>query len=224
MSSLVEAMRALLDAPLSLLIDPRAQVRATAVAEQWDLPEPDLLALQRFGLPQGPMLRPSPQAQAQPVLTPNVAGERERRLTSPDQQLYLLGIYGSDSIEDLTIRVGAAAGNGRVLGIRRRPATIDDIHPQLRSVYPHYHHPAVCYFNSSVAAFVEVSWRWRAAVELLKAHPGPPPTADLDQHDEHDEEVQQSRASFMAGMTQIDPTLGDPDLSSIWVETITENH
>jgi SUKH-4 immunity protein len=216
-------MRALLDAPLPSVVELQAQVQAAAVADQWDLPESDRLALRRFGLPEGPLLRPTPQAEAYATLTPNVAGELERRLISADQQLYLLGVYGADFDADLTIRVGAVAGTGRVLGIRARPVTTDDLHQQLRPYHPNLYHPAVCYFNSSVTAFVEVAWRWRAAVELLRAHPEPHYTANFQEHERHHAEAERSLATFLASMTELDPTLGDPDLASLWVETITED-
>ena len=217
---LYDEMLAVLDAPLSSVIEPQAQVRAGAVSDQWNLPESDRSALRRFGMPDGPLLRPTPQADASPMLSPNVAGERERRLISADQKLYLLGIYGADFDASLSIRVGAVAGTGRVMGIRARPVTTDDIAEQLRSYHPDLYHPAVCYFNISVEAFLEVAWRWRAAVELLRAHPEPHYPAPLEEHEQHHAEVERSCATFLARMTLLDPTLGDHDLGSLWVETI----
>jgi hypothetical protein len=159
MGSLHDQMLAVLDAPLSSLIQPQAQVRASTVIDQWHLPESDRWALRTWGLPEGPLLRPTPQAESQPVLAPNIASEAERRLLSADQRLYLLGIYGADFNPSLSIRVGAVAGTGQVMGIRARPVTTDDIAAQLRTLHPNLYHPAVCHFNRSAAAFVEVAWR-----------------------------------------------------------------
>jgi hypothetical protein len=80
---------------------------------------------------------------------------------------------------------------------------------QRRTYYPDLYHPAVCYFNSSVAAFVEVAWRWRAAAELLRANPGPRYTAPLKEHEQHREEVERSREMFLARMTVPDSAVGE---------------
>ena len=134
-----------------------------------------------------------------------------------------MGVYGADFDADLAIRVGVVAGTGRIMGIRARPMTTDDIAEQLRAYHPDLYHPAVCYFNASVAAFVEVAWRWRTAVELLRAHPDPHYTAPREVHEQHHAEVERSCATFLARMTLLDPTLGDRDLGSLWVETITDD-
>lgn len=155
------------------MIEPQAQVRFGAVIEQFRLPGSDRSALQTWGLPDGPLPRPTPQAGARPTLVPNVAGEPERRLIAADQELYLLGVYGADFDADLAIRVGAVAGAGQVMGMRARPMTTDEIAEQPHAYHPDLYHAAVCYFNASVAAFVEVAWRWRTAVELLRSHPNP---------------------------------------------------
>ncbi len=169
------------------------------------------------------MLRPAPQTGSQPQLAPNVAGERERRLITADQRLYLLGIYGSDFDPSLTIRVGAVSGTGQVMGIRARPMTTADIAAPLRPYHPDLYHPSVCYFNSSVAAFVEVAWRWRAAVELLRVSPGPHYSAPFEEHEQHRADVQRSCETFLARMTALDHTIGDAELDSLWVETITDD-
>jgi hypothetical protein len=216
-----EAMLAIAEAPLSTLIEPAVQIQVGAVNE-WRLPEPDRRALHTYGLPDGPMLRPRPQEVPEPVLVPNVAGERERRLIAPNQRLYLLGVCGTDHDPELTIRVGAVAETGQVLGIRARPVTTADIHIQLREVYPDLYHPSVCYFNASIAAFVEVAWRWRAAVELIRSHKGPHYSAPYEEHERHHAEVQECCEMFLARMTELDPTLSDENLESVWIETITE--
>ncbi|MFP3965127.1 SUKH-4 family immunity protein [Actinomadura fulvescens] len=218
-----DQMLAVSEAPLSSLIQPLVQVRAGSVTDHWLLPESDRLALRTWGLPEGPLLRPTPQAGPQPTLAPNIAGELERRLLSEKQRLYLLGIYGADFDPGTAIRIGAVAGTGQVMGIRERPVSTADVHEQLRPYYPNLYHPAVCYFNSSVAAFVEVAWRWRAAVELIRAHPGPGFPAPLKEHEQHAAELERSCTDFLARMTVLDPTLGDSAAGSLWLETITDD-
>jgi hypothetical protein len=220
MRSLYDEMVAVADAPLPDLIESQDQVHVEAVVDEWRLPEADREALRSWGLPTGPLLSPGPQSEAQPVLVPNIAGESERRLLSADQRLYLLGVYGSDYDPELSIRVGAVAGTGQVMGIRGRPLTVDDIAVPLRPYHPNLYHPAVHYFNQSVAAFVEVAWRWRAAVARLNAHPEPRYDAPLEAHEEHQAEIERSCTAFFTRMSRLDSTLAD---NSLWISAITED-
>lgn len=217
---LTDKLLALVDLPLPSVIEPLAQVRVGAIVDRWDLPEPDRAALRTFGLPRGPLLRPMPQADAEPTLTPNIAGEAERRVARADQRLYLLGIYGAKGVDSLAIRVGAVAGTGQVMGLRDRSITTDDVAEPLRFRYPDVNLPAVWHFNASVTAFVEVAWRWRAAVELLRAHPEPQYTAPEEEYKQYYAEIQRACDAFLDGLTSLDPTLGDPNVKSLWVETI----
>jgi len=126
-SSSASPARSAITAPLPSVIEPQAQVRVDAVVDRWDLPEPDRVLLRRFGLPHGPLLRPMPQADAEPTLIPNIAGEPERRIATADQRLYLLGVYGANSVDSVAIRVGAVAGTGQVMGLRGRPMHIPSL-------------------------------------------------------------------------------------------------
>lgn len=143
------------------------------LVRQWDLPESDRQALLRWGLPHDDDMRPLFQAGADPALVPNLAGERERRAASPGERLYTLVHWGR---EELQLRIGAVAGTGRVLKIQPKPITADDLHPALREVYAGLYHPSVEFFSSSVAQFVETSWRCHAAMrtarELWREEPG----------------------------------------------------
>jgi len=94
--TLYDQMLAVVEAPLDSLIQPSVQVRAGAVIDRWRLPESDCSALRTWGLPEGPLLDPTPQVESDPVLAPNIASEAEHRLLSPEQRLYLLGTYGAD--------------------------------------------------------------------------------------------------------------------------------
>src|SRR5689334_12888405 len=157
LAALYESMQSVLDAPLASLVDPHARVPAGAIIDAWELPAADREALRTYGLPRGPALEPAPQDAAAPLLPPNVASDLERRFIAADQRLYLLGTYGPDFDASITIRVGAVAGSGRVLGIRARPVTVTDLHPQLRPYHAGLYQPAVCYFNVSLAAYVEIA-------------------------------------------------------------------
>jgi hypothetical protein len=221
-----------LTAPLASLLDGTCQVIADSRSDQWNLPPSDRHALRAWGLPKGPLFRPGLQAESAPALVPNVASERERRLIAPGQRLYLLGAYGSDLVingEDLTLRVGAVVGSGRLLGIRSRPLTVEDIPQALRAYYAGIYHPAVRFLNSSVAAFVEVAWRWRAAVAVLRRYPGPDNKVDdleawKDELDAYYAQQEAVRQQVLAGMVRLDSALADPQLDSIWIETITQDY
>ena len=213
-----------LAAPLETLLDATHQVLADATIDRWDLPSSDRHALRAWGLPKGPLFRPGLQVESAPVLVPNVAGARERRLIAPDQRLYVLGWYGNERVyngEDLTFRVGAIVGSGRVLGIRSRPLTSEDMPPVGRAYYGESYSPSVHFINSSLAAFVEVSWRWRAAVAVLLRYPCP---NELDKIETHYYQQEAVRQQVLAGMVRIDSALADPQLDSIWIETITQDY
>ena len=223
--SLETELAALLAAPLATLVDDTHRVPVDARIARWDLPPSDLHALRDWGLPDGPLFRPGLHSESAPVPVPTVVGDGARRLIAPEQRLYLLGSYGSDLVidgEHMTMRVGAVVGSGQVLGIRSRPLTVADMPPALRAYYADSYTPtpAVRFFNSSVAAFVEVAWRWRAAVSVLGRYPCPEEVDELAAwFDRHNACLQQ----VLAGMVRIDQALADPHLASLWVTTITED-
>jgi hypothetical protein len=220
--NLIDEVLALVDAPLPSVIEPQVQVRFDATVDQWDLPEPDRVALRRFGPPRLWWLCPMPQADVEPTLIPNLAGEPERRIATADQKLYLLAVFGRQDADGVAAQVGAVAGTGRVMNLRRRPITTGDIIEPLRFLYPDIYKPAVCHFNTSVTAFVETAWRWRAAGEVLRTHPEPHYLAPHEEQERYFEEIQQAREAFLDGLTALDPTLGDPNLASLWVEIIEQ--
>jgi hypothetical protein len=85
----------------------------------------------------------------------------------------------------------------------------------------------VRFFNSSLAAFVEVAWRWRAAVEVLRRYPDLK-VDDLeawkDELDAYYARQEAVRQQVLAGTVRIDSALADPQLDSIWIETITQDY
>ena len=77
-------------------------------------------------------MTPDFQAASEPILAPNIASGVEGPLIAADQRLYQLGRWGSS---DRTPMMGAVAGDGRILGLRQAPLTVEDLHPGLRDHY-----------------------------------------------------------------------------------------
>jgi hypothetical protein len=136
----------------------------------------------------------------------------------------LLGSYGGEQVrngQDLTVRVGAVAGSGRVLGIRPRPLTVEDIARALRADDADFYRPAVSFFTSSVAAFVEVAWRWRAVLVVLGRYPCPAAEDELGAWFDRQED---GLRQVLAGVVRVDHALSEPHLDSRWVATITKDN
>jgi hypothetical protein len=222
--SLAATLSAIATMPMATLVDGLARIDIEPVLDGWDLPASDKVALRSWGLPPGPLLVVAYQKGIEPQLIPNDADPREARLTHPSERLYELGWYGAKHVRqdgsDNRIRVGAVARSGRVLGIRRRPVTVDDLPPVLHPHYPDLYSPAVAYFNASVAAFVETAWRWYVAVDGINAVAGPAIHAPAEEHMAHFEDGQYARQQFLAAIVELDPTVGDERLASLWVSTI----
>lgn len=193
--------------------------------EQWDLPEGDRVALVSWGLPADKLMRPDVQQESSPVLVPNVAGERERRLISADQRLYKLIDWSSGPMERW---IGAVAGTGGVLTIRPAPMTVDDLHPQMRPYHPGFYAPAVNFLNSSVAQFIDVSWRWRAAREVLSTLPEPDPrlfasrTEAKEAFDAHVATVKRCEWIILDHIERIDSRVRAEDPDSLWREIVVD--
>ncbi|GAA5770810.1 hypothetical protein Aros01_07338 [Streptosporangium roseum] len=64
---------------------------AASVVKHWDLSAQDKAALTGIGLPVDGLMTPGFQREAEPLLTPDLAGPYERGLISADQRLYDLG-------------------------------------------------------------------------------------------------------------------------------------
>lgn len=207
-------------APLDTIIAPDRRERPPmTVVRRWDLPETDRVALTRWGLPTDQIMTPAVQLETEPQLVPNVAGEYERRLISPDQRLYDLGRWGG---HDLTPKIGAVAGDGRVLSIRATPLTAHDLHPQLREHHQGLYHPAVDFISSSVAQFVEVTWRWRAAIEVLRDLHEPHYTRPEEEFDAYIARLQACERIVLSRVEAIDPEVRADNSKALWVEVITD--
>ncbi|MDT7840198.1 SUKH-4 family immunity protein [Streptomyces justiciae] len=219
MTSVEDRLTALMTAPLESLVDPGHQVRPTAV-RGWRLPEPDLFALAEYGLPDDVVMTPSFQSAAEPTLVPNLAGPRERELATPDDRFYDLGLWGS---HDLTPRMGAVRGDGRVLAIRSAPLTAADLAPALREYHADLYHPAVDFISSSVAQFVDLSWRWRAAGPLFVELTEPPLGCPQAEFDAYLDRCDDCERIVLRGFERIDPAAVRADAPhTLWGELVAD--
>lgn len=193
------------------------------LVRRWDLPESDRQALLRWGLPQDRHMRPYFQEGADPALVPNLAGERERQAASPGDRLYTLVHWGR---EELQLRIGAVVGTGRVLLIRPKPFTVDDLPLILRESNAGLYHPSVMFFNSSVAQFVEASWRWHVAREIafeLWRDPHPPKhDGPWDEHEAWFGRLHDCERIVLEHIERIDARVRADDTGTLWTEEVTE--
>ncbi|THV25941.1 SUKH-4 family immunity protein [Glycomyces paridis] len=205
-------------APLTTLVDPRHRVRPPPEhLHSWRIPEPDRRALADFGLPDDLLMTPAFQTGPDPTLSPNIAGPLEAEHARADDRLYDLGHWGA---HDRTPKIGAVAGDGRVLAVRPAPLTAADLHPGLRDHYRDLYRPAVMPVNSSASALVETAWRVRAALAALidlDAPPEPPPGPVADAHDARRSACE---AMVLEALARIDPAACGPD--SLWAEVVTD--
>jgi hypothetical protein len=215
-----ERLEAVMVAPLYTLVAADCQARPTQDrVARWELPEADRTALTTWGLPTDQIMMPQIQLDSEPLLIPNVASERERRLIAPDQRLYRLGRLGR---HDQTPAIGVVAGDGRIMSIRETPLTADDLHPSLREHYRGLYKPAVDFISSSVAQFVEVTWRWRAAVAVLRDLEEPHHSQPMAEFEAHFARVEACERIVLAGVKAIDPGVNVEDPDATWVEIVTD--
>lgn len=207
-------------APIDALIDPGHQSLPSPEAVcHWRLPETDRKALAEQGLPDDQLMTPGFQFDTAPTLVPNVAGELERRLITPADRLFDLGRWGS---HDLTPKMGAVQGDGRVLALRPAPVTAADLHPGLRDHYRDLYQPAVGFINSSVTQLIEISWRWRAVLPILaglSVPDGPGSDEEIDAYYARREECERI---VLEGIERIDPAISAADPRTFWGELVTD--
>ncbi|MFC8343799.1 SUKH-4 family immunity protein [Streptomyces sp. NPDC057280] len=212
MTSIEDRLAALMTAPPAGLVDPGHQIRPASV-RGWRLPESDLRALTDWGLPDDVLMTPSFQTEAEPTLVPNLAGPRERELATADDRFYDLGLWGND---DLTPRMGAVRGDGRVLAILPAPITAADVAPALRESYADLYLPAVSFISSSVARFVDLSWRWRAARSLFAELTEPPLGCPQEEFDAYLDRCDDCERIVLRGFARIDPALRSDTPHTLW--------
>jgi hypothetical protein len=132
--------------PLEELIDPAHQVCADqGILAQWRLPEDDLGALVEFGLPDDLLMQPEYQDGAEPQLAFATDSDRLEPGAVARCEAYDLGHWGAN---EFTPKIGVQVDQGRVLAFS---SVVQE--PLLLS--------------SSLTRFVGISWRWRAARDLM---------------------------------------------------------
>jgi SUKH-4 immunity protein of toxin-antitoxin system len=220
--SVEDRVAAAMSAPLKEVLGAGQAVRPPEdVVRRWDLPESDRRALLRWGLPLDNQMRPLFQAGSDPALVPNLAGERERQAASPGERLYTLAHWGP---EEFQLRIGAVAGTGRVLKIQPNPTTADDLPVALRVAYAGLYQPSVEFFSSSVAQFVETSWRCHVAKEIAyelwqdqPAYDGP-----QEEHEAWFRRLHECERIMLAHIERIDGHVRADDTGTLWATVVTE--
>lgn len=206
--------------PLRALVDADVAVRPSAsLVSSWDLPAEDRTILLEWGLPGDGLMTIRYQVEREPVLVPNVAGHGERRLVTGLERLYDLGLWGA---HDLTPHVGVVAGMGTVLAVREQPMQPADLPPQLREVYPDRYHPAVEFLASSLRQFVELTWRWRAAVRVLRELPSPSYTETPAAVDAYLTRLETCHEIVLGRMTRIDARIDSRDQNGLWAQLVLD--
>jgi hypothetical protein len=151
---------------------------------------------------------------------PNRAGEHERRLVREGQRLYDLGYWGPDPTSCV---VGVVPGEGRVLCLLPKPITVEDLPEVLRPYHPGLHKPAVSFFNSSLAQYVETAWRWHAALQILRQVEEPAPTAAEAELVQHSDRLYACVDLVVNVVTRADLAADSEGVPSVWTELIREN-
>jgi hypothetical protein len=206
--------------PMEAVFDSSVAVRPSpSLLASWDLPVLDRAALLEWGLPDDEIMTPRFQSHREPALVPNVAGELERRWVDGSERLYDLGFWGG---HELTPHMGVAAGAGRVLAIRERPMTTADLHPQVQAFYPNLYHPAVDFINTSLRQLVEVAWRWRAAVHVLREVREPAETDSAVEVDAFFTRLYAYNQTVLRHMARLDEGIDPQDESGLWAEVVLD--
>ncbi|GLW93207.1 SUKH-4 family immunity protein [Actinokineospora globicatena] len=207
-------------ASLESVVDVEHQVLPPArVVREWRLPEGDLSALVRWGLPRGEPGEFDFQVESEPVLVPNVSGPRESRLITPEDRLYSLGRWGSS---DLAPYIGAVENDGRILAIRDKPLTAQDVHPDLREHYRDLYRPSVDLINSSMARLVEISWRWLAARDIVLSVDEPTARSSAEAVVEYFDRIGAYQRLILDHIERIDDQVRADDPESYWGQTVTD--
>jgi hypothetical protein len=172
--------------PLEELIDPAHQVCAHQdIIARWRLPEDQSGALVEFGLPDDLLMQPEYQDGAEPRLAYATNSDRHECGAVARCEAYDLGHWGAN---EFTPKIGVQVYQGRVLAF---PSVVQE--PLLLS--------------SSLTRFVSISWRWRAARDLMLNLPRVEwPLTEEDVLAEYDQRESYARL-ILAEIENIDPAL-----------------
>ncbi|RVX45462.1 SUKH-4 immunity protein of toxin-antitoxin system [Nonomuraea polychroma] len=102
--------------------------------------------------------------------------------------------------------------------------TVEDLHPDLRDHYAGFYAPSVIFINTSLSCLVELAWRWRAAVQLLRElyEQEPAGIRPIEEHEAHYERIEACERTFIKAAATIDPAINPDDPNDTWVELITD--
>ncbi|GAA3043967.1 SUKH-4 family immunity protein [Actinokineospora globicatena] len=226
MDEVEERLTEVMTASLESVVDVEHQVLPPArVVREWRLPEGDLSALAKWGLPPVALGVLDFQVESEPVLVPNVAGPVESRLITPEDRLYRVGRLGSD---DSSAFVGAVDNDGRIMAIHDKPLTAQDMHPDLREHYRDLYRPSVYLINSSMAHLVEISWRWLATLDIFSSleFAARASLEDADEYlgsvDEYYARMASYQRLVLEHIERIDDQVRADDPESYWGQTVTD--
>ncbi|WUD70361.1 SUKH-4 family immunity protein [Streptomyces sp. NBC_00510] len=213
-----DAVGRVLSQPVSRLVADKPRI-PVEVADRWDIPESDRVALREWGLPQMQTFTPH-YAGTFPTLLPNRAGKHERRLVKDGQQLYDLGHWGTDPSSCVA---GVVPGEGRVLCLLPAPITVDDLPEVLRPYNLGLRKPAVSFFSSSVAQYVETACRWHAALQILQQIEEPEFLTGEAEYVRHHDRLYSLVELVVDAVGRIDPAANAEHQTSVWIELIRQN-
>jgi len=151
---------------------------------------------------------------------PNLAGPYERGLANEGQRLYDLGFWGP-SPDSFVVAV--VPGEGRVLCLLPAPVTAEEIPEVLRPYHPGLHKPAVSFFSSSVAQYVETAWRWHGALGVIRKADEAAPTAPEEAVVGHYDGLYACVESVVDAVRRLDSSVVADGPESVWIELIREN-
>lgn len=208
-----------LSCPIDHLVRPERRVLQGDAGQRWDIPPADRAALLAYGLPRLQLFTAAPQTEHAPLLIPNLAGDRERGVLDGGTRLYKLGFCGRS---EETGVVGAAP-DGRVFYLLPSPITEAGLPDVLRPCYPGLYKPAVSLFSSSITQFIETSWRWRAALDILGKVEEPVYAAPEPELTAHYERLYACVERIVETARQIDVSAVAQDPDSGWIELIRAN-
>ncbi|WP_037619868.1 hypothetical protein [Streptomyces aureus] len=103
------------------------------------------------------------------------------------------------------------------------PITVDDLPEVLRPYHQGLHKPAVSFFSSSVARYVETAWRWHAALGVLRQIEEPEVMAGEAEHLRHHDHLYSLVELVTEAVGRIDPVAEGEGLTSVWIELILGN-
>jgi hypothetical protein len=205
MGAVEQRITRIMRGPLEELIDPAHQVCADQVLiGRWRLPQADSGALVEFGLPDDLLMQPEYQNGAEPRLAYATDSDRLEPGAVARCEAYDLGRWGAN---EFTPTIGVQVDQGRILAfpsVAQEPLERCPVEGRECG-----HEPRLwpLLLSSSLTQFVSISWRWRAARDLMLNLPRVEwPFAEEDVLTEYDQRESYARL-ILAEIENIDPAL-----------------